>query len=72
MGMKHPITGLPFDYEHTCKTCVHFTNKTRSVNKVKHRTIKCALDPQQRNLDSDKSTAWPALPACTQHQQLAN
>jgi hypothetical protein len=66
--IKHPVTGLPFDYEHTCNTCVNFTDKTRTVNKVKFRTTKCALDPEQRDLANIKGTAWQSLPACSKHK----
>jgi hypothetical protein len=66
--VNHPITGLPFDYEHVCNTCVHFTDKTRTNRGVKYRTITCALDPKQRNLADDINTSWAALPACVQHK----
>jgi hypothetical protein len=65
--VNHPITGLPFDYERCCATCSHFSDKTRTLRGDKFRTIKCALDPQLRNLGNDKSTAWWALPGCTEH-----
>jgi hypothetical protein len=68
----HPITGLPFDFEHVCKTCVHFTDKTRTLRGNKYRTITCALDPEKRNLADTPGTAWPALPACTRHQRLVD
>lgn len=71
----HPVTGLPLDFEHVCKTCIHFTDKTRSNRGVKYRTTKCDLDPEKRNLADDRSTAWAALSACSQHQpatKLAN
>jgi hypothetical protein len=70
--MLHPVTSLPLDYEHVCRTCAHFTDKTRSINKVKHRTIRCALDPEARNLADIHGTAWGALPSCTQRKPLAN
>lgn len=70
--MSHPITGLPFDFEHVCSTCAHFTDKTRSINKVKYRTITCVLDPEKRNLADIHGTAWKALSACTRHKPLAN
>lgn len=70
--MKHPASGLPLDYEHCCNTCVHFLDKTRTNRGLKYRTIKCALDPQQRNLADIPGTMWKALPSCTQHKPLAN
>lgn len=70
--MKHPITGLPFDYDHVCGTCIHFDDKTRTNRGLKYRTTKCALDPQQRNLADDINTSWKAMPSCTRHKPLAN
>lgn len=69
--MNHPITGLPFDYEHCCNTCAHFTDKTRTTRGIRYRTTRCALDPDQRNLADIYGTAWKALPSCSQHKQLA-
>ncbi len=69
--VTHPITGLPFDYDRCCNQCVHFSDKTRTLRGDKFRTIKCALDPEQRNLGNDKTTAWWALPGCTEHRRLA-
>lgn len=66
--MNHPITDLPFDYEHVCKTCAHFTDKTRTVRKVAFRTTRCALDPDDRNLADIPGTVWTALPACAKHR----
>ena len=67
--VTHPITGLPFDFEHVCNTCIHFTKKTRTARGVKFFTTTCALDPQKRNLADDKSTSWHALPACVKHDK---
>jgi hypothetical protein len=64
----HPITGLSLDYERCCNTCAHFTDKTRTLRGEKYRTIQCALDPQQRNLDNTPGTTWKALPGCSQHK----
>lgn len=69
--MNHPITGLPFDYERCCNTCAHFTDKTRTVRKVQFRTIRCALDPEARDLAAIPGTTWKSLPACPQHKPLA-
>ena len=65
----HPASGRPFDYEHVCKTCVHFTDKKRTVRGTRYRTIGCALDPEHRNLDDIQGTVWSAMPACTQHRR---
>jgi hypothetical protein len=67
MGMKHPITNKPINYELSCKTCVHFNDKTRSNRGIKTRTTTCALDPEHRNLPWHV-TMWSALPACTSHK----
>lgn len=72
MGVNHPASGRPFDYEHICKTCPHFTDKQRTVRGTKYRDIRCALDPEQRNLaELDRNTSWSAMPACASHP-LAN
>ena len=65
---RHPVTDEPFNYNQTCATCVHFTDKQRTVRGTKYRTTRCALDPQQRNLADIKGTVWSAMPACSQHQ----
>ena len=66
--MNHPASGLPFDYEHCCNTCVHFTDKTRTHRGTRFRTTTCAVDPDQRNLDRIGNTMWKAMPACTKHK----
>lgn len=66
--MDHPVTGLPFNYDKACSTCALFTDKKRTVRGVKYRTIRCALDPEQRNLaDVDINVVWKSIPACSQH-----
>lgn len=65
--MNHPITDLPFDYEHCCNTCIHFADKTRTLRGVKYRTTTCALDPEHNNLADIQDTVFKALPACSQH-----
>ena len=75
---NHPASGLSFDYEHTCNTCQHFADKTRTNRGAKFRAITCALDPDQRNLatavevvqgvDQLTSTVWKAMPACSKHK----
>jgi hypothetical protein len=70
--VKHSITGLPLDFDHVCRTCIHLTDKTRTNRGVKYRTTKCALDPESRNLADISGTVWTALPACSRHQPLAN
>lgn len=71
MDMMHPVTGLPFDYDTCCNQCVHFTDKTRQVNKQPVRTTRCDIDPEARNLADIRGTAWKALPGCIRHQRLA-
>lgn len=68
MGMNHPITGKPINYERCCNTCVHFSDKTRTVRGTKYRVTRCAVDPEQRNLADTRGTVWKALPGCTQHR----
>lgn len=67
---RHPVTDEPFDFQHTCRTCVHFTDRERTSHGVKHRVTSCALDPEQRNLaELDGNTVWAAMPACSQHRK---
>lgn len=37
----HPVTGREFDFEHVCRTCKHFSVKTR----LKVKQVCCALAP---------------------------
>lgn len=67
--MKHPITDLALDYERCCNTCVHFTDKKRTLRGTVYRTTRCALDPQQRNLADIPGTSWSALPGCAKHKR---
>lgn len=68
MGMNHPVTGKPFNYERCCNTCQHFSDRTRRSRGVTYRTTKCALDPEQRNLNDTAGVAWKSMPACSQHK----
>lgn len=67
----HPVTGLPFNYDACCNQCIHFTDKTRTHRGTKYRTTRCALDPEQRNLDDIKGTVWKAMPGCTSYQRTS-
>jgi len=67
MVVKHPVTGRPFDYDLCCNTCIHFSDRTRTNRGVKYRVTRCAVDPEQRNLNDTPGTIWKAVPACTQH-----
>lgn len=42
IGVYHPVTGHPFDYEHLCRTCAHYSVRTR----LKVKQICCALAPE--------------------------
>lgn len=57
--MNHPVTGLPFDYEHACKTCAHFTTRTR----LKRKIVGCDLAPHLDGDDFDNQVR-AAFPAC--------
>jgi len=68
--VKHPITGEAFDYEHICKTCIYFHDKTRTVRGTKYRDTRCDHDPKRRNLaEFDRSVSWSSLPACSKHHK---
>lgn len=38
----HQVTGCEVDYEHACRTCVHYSERTRQKVKI----IGCALAPE--------------------------
>ena len=54
----HPVTGAEFDYEHACKTCAHFSKRTR----LKVKTVGCALAPHLDGKLADQNRE--AFPAC--------
>ena len=67
----HPMNRRPFDFNRTCGTCIHFTDKVRVDRGTKYRTIMCAHDPDQRNLGDHVDTVWKALPGCDLHKPRA-
>jgi hypothetical protein len=38
----HLVTGREFDYDHRCRDCVHYSERTRAKTKI----IGCALAPE--------------------------
>ena len=38
----HPVTGAEFNYDQTCKSCAHFSVRTR----LKVKQVCCALAPE--------------------------
>ena len=38
----HPVTGAEFDYDHACRTCAHYSERTQRKAKI----IGCALAPK--------------------------
>lgn len=61
----HPVTGFEFDYERACKSCAHFTVRTRR----KVEQVCCALAPE---LDGETfgGQRRAAFPACEAWQQV--
>jgi hypothetical protein len=58
----HPVTGFEFDYEHICKTCAHYSERTRKKIEV----IGCTLAPEKDGETFDQQRS--AFPACTAWQ----
>lgn len=66
MTRLHPVTGVKFDYEHLCSTCVHFSVRTR----LKVKIHSCAQAPEMEG-KTVPGESRVSLPACVKWKRKA-